>query len=373
MASQILLINTEQSTLRILTNLLKTEGYKVTATADVCKAKSLASSEKYDLLISGVTGENDAEMEAIKTAMTSNPRMRLVVITKSGAGALSEKVAALKPFATIETPLKVDKLMETVQKAVDYKDVPLAESVNFNLQLEKKYQLEDVVAESPAMKAICDMVNRISATDITVLIIGESGVGKESIARAIHAGSKRKDKPFIVVDCADSNAEANLMAPGVSALQEAGKGTVLLKDITALPSSAQEALLSVMRERKINGAALDARLLVTATKSIDEAVKSDGFNADLAKLVKIVPIKVPPLRDRKPDVMPTVRYVLRKLVGKDAALPALDQDVVKILESCPWTRNIASIEDAMAAALEKAGKSGRVTRDCLPSTVITSA
>lgn len=363
--SRILLVSNEKGTLSILTNLLKTEGYKVLSTQDSQKAKDLIAAEEFNLMIASVNV--DADLDLITLARAKQPAMPVVAITKSGGGDVAGAVVKLKPFASIEKPLKVDQLLATVQKAVDFNDAALTENVNLNLQLETSYQFEQIVAESPAMRSVCDMMNRVAPTDITVLLTGEKGIGKEGVARTLHAHSRRKDKPFVVVECA--TADASLVTGG-GAVELAAGGTVFLKNVETMPLAIQEKLCKTLQDRKLQGsdAVVDVRVIASVSGDVERAVNQGSFSGSLYKFLKVIVIKIPPLRDRKEDVMPTVRLVLRRSLGEDKALPTLDQKVVKALESYSWPHNIDTVETVLNGALKKS-KNGKITVESLPPEV----
>ena len=362
--SRILLVSNEKGTVSILTNLLKTEGYKVLSTPDLQKGKDLISSEEFNLMIA--SANVDADLELITLARAKQPAMPVLVITKTGGGDVAGAVSQLKPFACVEKPLKVDQLLAVVQKAVDFNDAAMTENVNLNLQLETCYPFEQVVAESPAMRSVCDMLNRVAPTDITVLIAGEKGTGKECIARTIHAHSRRKDKPFVVVDCAKAVADATLFAAG-GTLESATGGSVYLKAVETLPLGLQEKLLKTLQDRKLTGTEItvDVRVTASVMGDPDLLLGQGNFSTGLYKFLKVIVVKIPPLRDRKEDIMPTVRAVLRRLVGEEKSLPILDQKVVKGIESYSWPQNTDTIESVLISALKKS-TDGRITRENLP-------
>ena len=256
-----------------------------------------------------------------------------------------------------------------MQKAVDFNDAALTENVNLNLQLETCYQFEQIVAESPAMRSVCDMLNRVAPTDITVLITGEKGTGKESLARTLHAHSRRKDKAFVVVDCVKAAADFVLFAPG-GTLDSATGGTLFLREVEALPAGIQERLLKTLQDRKLPGteSSVDVRVVASVTGNPDQFLGQVGFNSGLYKLLKVIVIKIPPLRERKEDIMPSIRMALRRLQGEDKALPTLDQKVVKVLESYSWPHNMETVEAVLTSALKRS-QDGKITVEGLPSEV----
>lgn len=376
--SRILLVNNEQSTLNILAKLLKTEGFKVVSTKMTSEALELVHTEQFNLMISSSSRECDPDLELLRLARTQQPAMPVIVITEIGEDDRSAMVDDLKPFASIEKPLKVDKLLSIVQKAVDYNDAALAENVNLNLQLETCYQFENIVAESPAMRSVCDMISRVAATDIAILLYGEKGTNKIDIAKAAHDHSRRKNKTIVLVDCTASNVEAELLgaqgsgAGGVAgAMEKADGGTLFLGEVESLPPSVQEKLFRVLKERKVPGAgpkgnvAIDVRIVASTDEDLEKLVKQGAFNNDLYKSIRVILIRIPSLRDCREDIMPAFRQELQRRVGEGKVLPAIDREVVQVFEKYSWPGNITEMKNVVAYVLEKA-KGSRITRDCLP-------
>jgi len=366
--------------MNILLNLLRTEGYKVTASVDSQKGAELVASDQFDLMIASAGGKTwDPDFNLIKTARSKRPSMRIIAITESDGGTTAAKIAPLGIFSTIEKPLKVDKLLAAVQKAVDFSDASLIENVNLNLQLETIYQYDDIVSESPAMKAVSGMISRVSGTDIAVLISGDHGTGKGSIAHAIFNNSRRKEGKFITVNCSAPDAEMKLFgAPDAKGAlsQESNGNTLYLREVASLPLTAQTKLLSVLQDRKLpaatpgDGALLDMRIISSCSGNIEQQVVKGTFKGDLYKLLRVISIKVPPLRDRPQDVMPILRQVLRKKC-KGQALPILSGEAVKLLEAYSWPGNIKEIEDVVEHAIA-AAKGGTISKEHLPPEIVTS-
>lgn len=372
--SRILLVSNEKSTSAILTKLLKTEGYKVVSAVDAAAAKKALESEKPNLMIatSGKGVDADMAVEVIAASRALYSAMPIIVICESDGGVSAARFSDFRLFACIEKPLKVDKLVASVQKAVDQGNTSADGNVNLNLQLEACYQFENIVAESPAMKSVCEMISRVAGTDVTILVSGEQGTGKELVAKTIHANSRRKDKNLVVVNCAGPTAEADLFAHG--GIENANTGTLVLQDIHGLSPSGQQTLLKCLQERKIikSGGAgsipVDVRIVATTGVNLQQLVAGGTFLADLYKLIRIILIQIAPLRDRRQDIMPTVLQVLRRKVGEGKALPALDNDVKDILQRYSWPGNVTEIEAVMEHAL-KAATAGKLTKANLPADV----
>ncbi|NLB60313.1 MAG: sigma-54-dependent Fis family transcriptional regulator, partial [Lentisphaerae bacterium] len=199
--AKILLVDDEPSILSVLSVLLKAEGYEVMPIDAGEKAAELLKSTQFDLMISDICMRPLDGMALLKLAREEQPSMSVLMIT--GYGSVETAVEALKmgAFDYITKPFKVDELLITVQRALEYNKV-LTENINLKAQLTGRYRFENIIAESPAMRNVCEMIERIAPTDTTVLIYGESGTGKELVAKAIHAYSLRKNNKFLPLNCA---------------------------------------------------------------------------------------------------------------------------------------------------------------------------
>lgn len=375
--SKILLACHEKSTSDILTKLLKTEGYRVHAFSDLSQAMASVSSGGINLIITMAAENFDPELKIIKLALEKAPGIPVIAITEPNNHQLREMAEKCKPYALIEKPLKVDLLLTTVQQAIDFADKALTENVNLNLQLEKIYQFENIIAESPAMKSVCDMISRVAGINVTILLTGASGTGKREIAETIHANSPRANNQFIIVDCNKGTSDADLFGtesqPG--ALELAAGGTILFREIGALALPAQNKLVQAMKDGNLacsgkNDVSVDVRFIATSSENLEQLTHKGSFSPDLFKMIKVILIKILPLKDRPQDIMPTIRQILQKKVGKGRPLPGLDPDIIPVLEKYSWPRNIDDIEQVLDEILP--GISGnKITKSSLPARILS--
>jgi DNA-binding NtrC family response regulator len=372
--SRILLANHETSTTSILTSLLKTEGYKVIAADAPAAVSDILKEQEFALSVIGVAKDNNQDLQLLQVLRKDHPKVPVVVLTDAG-GASAESLVALKPFACIEKPLKLDNLMSAVQQAVDF-DASEDADINMNLQLETNSLLEGIVAESPTMKNVCAMASRVAATDVAVLITGEAGNGKSLMASSVHNLSNRSGA-FIAVDCDDSRAESQLFgAPGSpGAIEKAANGTLLFRNVDGLDARVQQKLSHVLKERSFlkpgtnKETPLTARIMASTDKDLSGLVDKGEFSDTLHKQIKVIVIDIPPLRSRHMDIMPTVRMALRSAVGDNAALPSMDGELSAILEGYAWPGNSKQILTVMEDAVKKS-KGSKITRAHLPAAIL---
>jgi len=386
--ARILLVDDEPSILSVLSTLLKAEGHEVTPALGGEKGRELLGKEEFDLMISDIRMSDMDGMQLLRIARKEQPHMAVIMITAYGSVETAVEAMKQGAFDYVTKPFKVDELLITVQRALEYASA-VKENVDLKAKLEARYRFENIVAESPAMRKVCEMIERVARTDATVLIIGESGTGKELVAKAIHAHSKRKKKNFVPINCAalpEPLLESELFGhvkgafTGATSNKEglfetASGGTLFLDEIGSMPLSIQGKLLRALQEneiRRVGGTEtikVDVRVLAATNTPLEKLIEEGKFREDLYYRLSVIPIEIPPLRERPEDVMPLVYHVLRQEVGEGKPLPEIDRDVQLILERYKWPGNVRELENALRHAVTFA-KGNRITKDDLPAKIV---
>ncbi|WP_217126731.1 sigma-54-dependent transcriptional regulator [Hydrogenophilus thiooxidans] len=249
----------------------------------------------------------------------------------------------------------------------------------------------DLIAEDPKTQAVRALAERVAATDATVLLSGESGVGKEVFARLIHAVSPRKRAPFVAINCAaipESLLEATLFGHEKGAFtgaataqpgkfEQAQGGTILLDEISEMPLLLQAKLLRVLQEKEVErlggkkAIPLDVRVIATTNRNLADEVAAGRFRQDLFYRLNVFPITIPPLRDRPADIVPLARYFLARLAAEwGRVAPALTEEAERILLTYSWPGNVRELHNTMQRALILAPGNvidGKTLRLCLPN------
>ena len=386
--SRIIVVDDEPSTLSVLSTLLKAEGYDVTPIRGGDQAKDALQTDQFDLMITDLRMTPVDGMDLLKLARRERPAMASLLVTAYGS--VETAVEAMKEgaFDYVTKPFKVDELLITVQRALEYKNA-MDENGELKAQLESRYRFENIVADSPAMRKVCEMIERVAPTDTTVLILGESGTGKELVAKAVHAHSHRKGKPFVAINCAalpEPLLESELFGhlkgafTGATSSKEglfeaADGGTIFLDEIGSMPLSIQGKLLRVLQERelrKVGGTetcSVNVRVLAACNDNLETMIEQGTFREDLYYRLSVIPIEIKALRERREDILPLISHVMRSELGENGTLPSIDPDAQLVLENYAWPGNVRELENAIRHALTFA-ENGTIMKQVLPAKIL---
>ena len=382
--ARILLVDDEPSILSVLSTLLKAEGYNVTAVLGGDKAQDVVRNEEFDLLISDIRMSPVNGMQLLKLAHEVKPQMSVIMLTAYGSVETAIEAMKLGAFDYVTKPFKVDELLITVSRALNYNKT-LAENADLKAQLNTTYRLENIVAESPSMQNVCEMVKKVAPTDTTILIYGESGTGKELVAKAVHNCSRRKSNAFLAVNCAalpepllESEMFGHVKGAFTGATSDkkglfeaATGGTIFLDEIGSMPLSIQGKLLRVLQEKEVrrvgsnDNIPIDARVLAATNTKLETLMAEGQFREDLYYRLSVIPIEIKPLRERQEDILPLAYHFIQTETpeGQHPSIP--DPEVCAILEAYPWPGNVRELENALKHALTFA-KDGKIVKDNLP-------
>jgi two-component system response regulator FlrC len=273
---------------------------------------------------------------------------------------LNLPVLVITGYGAIEDAVKAMKL-----GAVDYIIKPFSFDVLKSLISRLIPDEKDIVAESKEMKRILEIVREIAKTDITVLLTGESGTGKEVIARYIHKNSLRANSPFVAINCAaitETLLEAELFGYEKGAFtgaterkpgkfEIANKGTILLDEVSEMAYRLQAKLLRVIQEKEVDRVggtkpvSVDVRIIATTNKDLAEEVKKGNFREDLFYRINVFPVRIPPLRERKEDIIPLAEFFVKRLSNKMSKNFTLSEEMRNFLLSKTWHGNVRELEN----------------------------
>lgn len=381
---RILLVDDEPSILSVLCTVLRSEDYDVLSATDGQQAIDLIKNEDFDLVISDIRMAPINGMDILKVVHHERPDVSVIMLTAFGSVETAIEALKLGAFDYVTKPFKVDELLITVQRALSYRNA-LNENATLKEQLQTRYQFDNIIAESPAMKNVCDMIRRVAPTDTTVLIYGHSGTGKELIAKAIHAYSTRSKKNFLPVNCAalpepllESEMFGHVKGAFTGATSDkeglfeaANGGTILLDEIGSMPMSIQGKLLRVLQEKEVRRVgsnktiSVSARVLAATNTPLEKMIEEGTFREDLYYRISVIPIEIAPLCERREDILPLAYHVIKQETPEGQDYPSLSADVCSLLENYNWPGNVRELENAIKHAMTFS-KDGHITREVLP-------
>ena len=386
---RILLIDDEPRILSLLNTILKGEGYTLSPVQDSSKVPEILNTEVFDLMITDIRMTPIDGLELLKIARQVRPAMPVIILTAYGSVETAIEAMKLGTFDYVTKPFKMDELLITIQRALEYSRA-LSENIELKEELVGRYKFENIVAESSAMRNVCEMIKRVAPADTTVLITGESGTGKELVAKAIHMNSRRKDKRFVAVNCAalpEALLESEMFGhmkgafTGASCnkdglFETANGGTLFLDEIPSMPMSIQSKLLRVLQEKEIrrvggnDNIPVDVRVIAATNTSLEDMIKQGTFREDLYYRLSVIPIDIKPLRERQEDILPLVYHVLRKEIGEVREIPKLLPEVRDVLERYTWPGNVRELENAMKHAITFS-QDNKISLDVLPPRILS--
>lgn len=385
MGSKVLIVDDEKLMRISLESQLKKEGYNAKSVDNALDGLKMVKSEEYDVVVTDLRLSGMSGMDFLKEIKKYNQEIIVVIMTAYGT--LESAVLAIKEGAYdyIAKPFSTDELIIKLQRALHHKNTT-AEVNRLRGEIQAEFEFCNIVGNSEAMKKVLETVKSVSGREATVLIRGESGTGKEKIAGAIHYHSSRKTGPFIRVSCAALNREileSELFGHERGAFTGAIKtrrgrfelangGSIFLDDVDDIPLDMQVKLLRVLQERtfeRVGGEetlCVDVRIICATKKDLLERVKEGYFREDLFYRLNVVPISIPPLRERKEDILPLINYFLKKFVSQyEDALPDVSQETMDVLMAYDWPGNIRELENVIEHAVAFS-KSKGISLETLP-------
>ena len=371
MASRILVVDDEKLIRWSLSERLKAEGYEVLDAPDGVTAERILRSADLDLALLDLRLPDTDGITLLKKAHAAIPDLPVIVITAYSS--VDGAVEAMKTGAVdyVTKPFNMDELTMTIRRAIE--NASMRRRFADQVSAEKaRFGLENVLGDSARMLEIKQLIRRIARSETTtVLLLGESGTGKDMIARAIHYESNRVDQPFVNITCTalpESLLESELFGYEKGAFTDArvqkkglfevaSGGTVFLDEIADMRPALQSKLLRVLEEKafkRIGGTedvTVDVRIIAATNRDIDEAMRNGRFREDLYYRLSTVPVQIPPLRERRGDIPTLVNHFLRQYNSEfHQAYQGLTPDALKKLMAYPWPGNVRELRNVIERA-----------------------
>jgi two-component system, NtrC family, nitrogen regulation response regulator NtrX len=368
MSHRVLIVDDEAGIRQALKQVLEYEDLEVKVAATGGEAISLYTDFKPHLVFLDVKMAGLDGLETLTRLRDLDASAQIVMISGHGTIATAVEATQRGAFDFLEKPLDTDRLLLTVRNALAHAEL-VGENARLRQAAEDRYAM---VGESPALQVVRELIAKVGPTSARVLITGENGTGKELVARAIHAASPRRDRPLVEVNCAAIPSElieselfghmkgsfTGAFSDRAGKFEQADGGTLFLDEVGDMSLSAQAKLLRVLQEgvvTRIGGAKpiqVDVRVLAATNKDLETEIGESRFREDLLYRLNVVPIEVPPLRERLEDVPALVAHFAEQL-GASAGVPGkrFAEEAVRRLQTRPWPGNIRELRNAVERAL----------------------
>ncbi len=371
MPGKILVVDDEQSMCDFMEIMLVKEGYQVQTSISGDQAIQKASAENFDLIIADMMMPNMTGLELLKKIKKGRPKQDFIVMTAFAS--VDTAIEAMKEGALdyITKPFKIDEIKLVIKKSVSRKELK-AENESLKRQLKKDFSFDNFLGQSEKVVNLKKLALKVSTTDSIALIRGESGTGKDLIARAIHTASNRAAGPFTTINCAalpETLLESELFGYKKGAFTGAVKdkdglfkvtdgGTLFLDEIGNTSAAIQVKLLRVLEDKTITPLGdtkpieIDVRLIAATNADLEEDVKAERFRSDLFYRLNVIPIHIPSLRERIDDIPLLVNHFINKYsqrIGVD--LRILTPEAMKALHQYDWPGNVRELENCIERAV----------------------
>jgi len=358
---RILIVEDETSLREVLKILLEDEGYETISASDGQDGISRIQEDIFDIVITDIKMPRADGFEVLKKVKEISPTSIVIMITAFGTTESTIEAMKLGAYDYIHKPFKIDEIRLIVNKAFEKKRLSEEISV-LREKVQATYRVENIIGKSPKMQELFRLIPKVAQSSSTVMITGESGCGKELVAAALHNLSTRKDKNFVTINCAtfpegllETELFGHVKGSFTGAVQNkeglfeiADHGTILLDEIAEMPLSLQPKLLRVLENgifRRVGGVAditVDVRVIAATNRNLADAIAGGNFREDLFYRLNVIPLHMPPLRERTEDIPLLLDHFFRKFSG---GTKHLSSDALRILMKFSWKGNVRELEN----------------------------
>jgi two-component system response regulator PilR (NtrC family)/two-component system response regulator HydG len=391
--ARILVVDDEQGMLEVCADTLQhLPGVEVVGERRSRSAAERLKTESFDLLITDIRMPELDGVELLRLARQNDPSLAALMLTAHPTVETAVESMKLGAADYVTKPFLPEDLLAKARRLLECKWLREENSM-LRRQVERTYAFGEILGESSAMQKVFDTIRRVAATDFDVLIAGETGTGKELVARAIHQHSRRKDGPFVPVDCGaipdelmereffghERGAFTGAQARSLGLLEFANHGTFFLDELTQLPTLLQAKLLRVLQERRIrrvggtNETALDLRIVAASSLDLEEQVRKGSFRLDLFHRINVARIELPPLRDRNGDIALLAQSLVARYCREmQRSTLELSAEALEMLSGYAWPGNVRELQNLLKRSLTMANGT-EITVEDLPEEIVARA
>ena len=371
MSGRVLVVDDERTMVALLTTGLGKRGYAVVARTSAEDALAALREDDIDVVVTDLNMPHMNGLELCRRIVENRPDVPVIVLSAFGSFETAVEAIRAGAYDFVTKPVQLEPLTLSIERAIQHRALR-AEVRELRRTIEAERGFGDLVGKSPAMAAVNDLVERVGASDASVLITGESGTGKEVVARALHRKSRREGGPFVAINCAavpESLIESELFghvrgaftdarADKKGLFREAHKGTLFLDEIGELSLGVQAKLLRVLQERTVRPVGgstetpFDARVIAATNRDLEVAVEEKRFREDLFFRINVVQVALPPLRARGVDVLLLAQHFLARFAAREGkAITGLTAATAQKLMAYAWPGNVRELQNAMERAV----------------------
>jgi two-component system response regulator HydG len=367
--AHLLVVDDETSARTTLALLLRKRGHRVLEASGVAAAARTLGEEVFDLVVTDLRMPDGDGLDVLRAAKSQAPATEVILLTAYAEWKSAKEAIRLGALDYFEKGQEPDELYRRIDKALAGRELR-RENENLRAQLRERFGLAGIVAQSPAMHAVLELVARVAPTDATLLIQGESGTGKEVIAKAVHHASLRATQPFVAVNCGavpETLLESELFGymrgaftgatvNKVGLFEEAHGGTLFLDEIAEMPAALQVKLLRALQSGEVRrlGATqpstIDVRVIAATHGDLTAMITEGRFREDLFYRLNVIQLSLPPLRDRREDIPALAEHFVGQAAKKLGRALRLSPDALERLLRYPWPGNVRELENAIERA-----------------------
>jgi DNA-binding NtrC family response regulator len=372
MAERILIVDDEALIRKSLAQVLSQKGYEAETAASGAEARRLFPGGEFALALLDLRLPDASGIDLLREFKAAQPDLLVIMMTAYGSVETAVEAMRLGAYDYVNKPFKSREIEVIVKLALEAGSLK-REVRELRQEASRPFGLENLVGEDPASQKVISMIRKVAQNpDVTVLIEGESGTGKEVVARAIHAESGRRDRPFVGINCAaipgqlleselfghekGAFTDAKARKPGL--MEKAQGGTLFLDEIGDMDVALQAKLLRVLEERSIrrvggvDEVAVDVRIVAATNQNLDERIRAGRFREDLYYRLKLIGLHLPPLRDRRADILPLALHFLREANQKfHKEVEGFTREADALLLEYPWPGNIRELKNTVERIL----------------------
>ncbi len=384
----ILIIDDEQTQREVLTGYLKKRGYHLLSAESGEEGIQIIKQNTVDIVLSDYKMPDKTGLEVLEEVKKINPEISFVIITAYSTVENAVKAMRLGAYDYLSKPVDLDELDLMIEKIIENRSLK-SEIRNLKSQLQEKHRINSIISHSPKMEEVLSIASRSAESNASILITGENGTGKEVLAKAVHYISRRKDGPFVAVNIpalSENLLESELFGhekgsfTGADRMRKgrfeiAGGGTIFLDEIGDIPPSMQVKLLRVLQEREIERVGgtekipVDVRVISATNRNLELKIKEGTFREDLFYRLNIVTISIPPLRERKEDIIPMIEFFINRYSEQNNK-PGMEisKEAVDILLKYNFPGNVRELENIIERAVVLSRSNNIIAND-LPMNV----